>query len=139
MDKPDPIAQRVRRCCHCGGDMLCKTLTQWKQRGNDAGREYLFVCQGCKKMVTELGPGRAFLVWLRIVCGVGLAAMMVYFGLKMLLSTIAHGFGGNQPSAIIVVLVLFLGLGLPFLGAMLWWGRATWRDTEELKRNPIVR
>ncbi len=139
MERPDPVAQRIRRCRKCGGDMRCKVLIQFRQNGGDAGRDYLFVCDGCKHNVSELSSSRVFLQGFSILCGTGLAVALVFFGMKMLLSTLARGFGGNDASAVIVVLALFLGLGLPFLGFMLWAGRSMIRDRQELAKNPIVR
>jgi len=65
--------------------------------------------------------------------------MLVYFGLHMLISTVRDGFSGNSPGAVILVLVLFLGLGIPFLLAMLWAARWFVTNSLELRRNPIIR
>jgi hypothetical protein len=135
----DTRAQRVRRCYKCGGEMRCRSLTEFRVNGGYSGRDYTFVCQECRQTVTELSAARAFYLGALIVSGAGLGGMLVFFGLQILIKTVTQGPGGNDLSAVIVVLVLFLGLGIPFLLMMLWAAKSLISDWLQLRRNPIVR
>ncbi len=119
--------------------MRCRGVVEHRVNGNDSGRDYTFVCEGCGRRVTELSPGRIVYVTLLVVLGGGLGGMMVTFGIKMLASTLRDGAGGNSLTAVILVLVLFLGLGTPFLLLIAWVARSLLRDWLELRQNPVVR
>jgi hypothetical protein len=118
--------------------MRCKTVINFRINGGNGGRDYTFVCAGCRHYVTELSTGRVLYLGTLIVSGIGLGGMLVVFGLKMLVDLVTRGPGGNDLSALIVVLVLFLGLGLPFFLMSLWSARSLIQDWRELNRNPIV-
>jgi hypothetical protein len=135
----DVIADRARRCCKCGGEMRCRALTEFRVNGGYSGREYTFVCQGCRQMVTEISAGRVAYAIGLVGLGGGLGGMLVFYGVKMLVDTIQHGPGGNDLSAVILVLVVFLGLGAPFLLLMLWAGKSFIADWLALRRNPVLR
>lgn len=135
----DAIANRVRRCSKCGGEMRCAHQTEFRVNGNYSGRQYRFDCQGCGKSLTELNAARIATAGTMVVGGCLLGGMLVYFGLDMLVSTLLHGSRGNSLGATILVLVLFLGLGIPFLLGMLWAVRWFVTNSLELRRNPIVR
>lgn len=134
----DTTLFRVRRCRKCGGAMRCKSLVELRVNQGYAGRDYTFVCEGCKHHVTELSGGRVAYLGSVIVFGGGLGVLLVTYGVEMLVHTITHGPGGNDLSALIVVLVLFLGLGTPFLLWMLWSAKSLVSDWLELRRNPVV-
>lgn len=135
----DTQARRVRRCYKCGGEMRCRSLIEFRVNGGYSGRDYTFVCEGCQQTVTELSLGRVLYLVALLGSGGGLGGVLVFFGVKMLIQTVTQGAGGNDLSAVIVVLVLFLGLGIPFLLMMLFATKSLIRDWLELRRNPIVR
>lgn len=135
----DTTLARVRRCAKCGGEMHVSNVLHLRVNGGSAGQSYTYVCRGCKEMVTELSAGRIAFQGFLILCGGGLGAMLVYFGTDILIGLIQHGPGGNDVSALVVVLVLFLGIGLPFLLFMLWLAKDLIADFIKLQRSPVIR
>ncbi len=135
----DQTLAHVRRCRHCSGEMRCKDLTEHRVNGGYTGRTYTFVCLGCARRVTELSTARAVFMSSMVLGGGFLGLMLVGFGVKMLVQTVVQGAGGNDLSAVILVLVVFLGLGAPFLLMTAWVGKMLVGEWLELRRNPLVR
>lgn len=118
--------------------MRCKGLIEYRINRGYAGRDYTFVCEKCGQRVTELNAARVLYVGAIVVIGGGLGITLVTYGVEMLVKTITHGPGGNDLSAVILVLVIFLGLGTPFLLLMLWTAKLFISDWLRLRRNPVI-
>jgi hypothetical protein len=79
--------------------MRCKTVIDLHMEDGYAGRDYSFVCQGCRQVVTELSPGR-IVAMLSLILGMGiLGGLLVGFGLAMLLNTLTKSSDSNQAMA----------------------------------------
>jgi ABC-type uncharacterized transport system permease subunit len=118
--------------------MRCKTVIDLHMEDGYAGRDYSFVCQGCRQVVTELSPGR-IVAMLSLILGMGiLGGLLVGFGLAMLLNTLTKSSDSNEQSAVIGLVVLFLVLGIPSLLGALWAAKSLVSDLRTIRRNPIV-
>jgi hypothetical protein len=135
----DHAVTRVRRCAQCRGEMHCRSLVELRVNGGNAGRSYTFVCQGCRETVSELSPERVAYTTMVVVLSGGLGALLVGGGVNMLVDTIRHGSRGNDLSAVILVLVVFLGLGTPCLLIALWMGKQFLADAMKLRKTPVIR
>jgi hypothetical protein len=127
----DRVRARVRRCGRCkAGRMSCAALTQHRLNNADVGRDYVFRCASCGHEVRDYNATRVqHQVLVLALCG-GFGGFLLYLGLPMLLNTLSRGFGGNDASAVIVVLALFLlgGGVLSALALRTAWGLAAdWR------------
>jgi len=130
---------RVRRCGKCGGELRCKTVVEWRVNRGYAGRDYTFICQGCKQIVTVLSPYRTIWLCVMLVLWGGLAGMLVTFGVRMLIDLLTKGPGGNDLSALILVIAVFLGLGIPFALLLISTAKELVSDWLKLLRNPVIR
>ena len=136
----DPILDRVRKCGRCSdGLMVCRSMTQHAVNGGYAGRDYIFVCTTCRHLVQDFNLARVlYQAMVLVLCG-GFGGVLLFFGLRMGLDTWQRGFGGNDASAVVVVLALFILGGGGLFALALYTARGLYQDARDRRASPIFR
>ena len=136
----DPMLRRQRQCGKCGeGVMWCTSLVESRVNSGYAGRDYVFTCDNCGHVLSDMDAGRV-LYQLMIVPTMGLfGAFLLWFGIPMALDLVQNGPGGNDLSAVIVVVVLFVGAGglLSLLTLFILWSEIA--DFRDRRASPFIR
>lgn len=136
----DPRLRRQRQCGKCGeGIMWCTSLVESRVNSGYAGREYVFTCDHCGHTLGDLDASRV-LYQLMMLPSAGLfGGVMLWFGIPMAIDLATNGPGGNDLSAVIVVLVLFLGGGGLVTAGTFWSAWSAVSDFRARRASPFIR
>ncbi len=135
----DPNLRRLRRCGRCNnGQMHCQAVTEFRLNGGDAGRTYQFLCTSCGHSVQDLNRLRILHTGVIAVTSVSLSLILLGPGLWMGWSTVERGFGGNDPAAVVILLVVFLVGGLGLLAGAAWLGYQQFLDYRLRQESPEI-
>ena len=135
----DPMLARMRQCGRCGeGIMTARSLVELRVNQGYAGREYVFQCEECGHQVNDFNIARVLYQLMLLPLAGGFGAFLLYFGIDMAIDTAMHGPGGNDVSALVVVLVLFLGGGgvLTLLALGMTWSLL--QDWNTRRKSPLL-
>ena len=133
---PEVADLRVLRCDSCGGEMRCERVTRFVYGRVDMGREYVFRCAGCRSTLLDMDPGRWRVYAIRFAFLVPILLAMVAFATHVVVGVARRGFGGNDPSAIYLLVGVLYALGVGGLIGLGLRGRYLLR---ERARNRVIR
>lgn len=136
----DEYRGRIRQCGECGeGFMYCTNLTELRVNGGYAGRSYSYQCEECGHVVADLDGASVLYQLVMLPIGLVFSSVLVYFGAQMALDVIRRGPGGNDPTALGVIIVLFLGMGGALLLGVLYTLWAAYGDFRERRASPFLK
>lgn len=102
-------------CDACAqGTLACMHVVQAVGRGGARmGKEYRFECDCGARLLLQ--DRLRWTVWIiRVSIFVPVLLLLLYFGVSILSDTVRHGTGGNDASAVYVVIALFIGAPVLF-------------------------
>lgn len=136
----DTYRGRIRQCGKCGeGFMYCTNLTELRVNGGYAGRSYAYRCEECGHVVSDLDGASVLYLITMLPIGLVFSSVLVYFGADMAWDLVVRGPGGNDPTAVGVVIFLFLGMGGALLLGILYTLWAHFQDFRARRESPFLK